>query len=137
MLMAVACSPITETRGLILDKEQIENIKIGQTRQPQIREQFGTPTLKSTFSDNVWIYTGSRVEQWAFFEPTVTKHRSVLIEFNEDGVVRDKRVLSKAQLREVDLNPETTPTAGRGLSILQQLLGNIGRFEGQQQEQRR
>ena len=50
------------------------------------------------------------------------------IEFDEQGTVSriDRHDLNGA--REIDLVDRETPTSGNELSVLEQFLGNIGRF---------
>ena len=59
---------------------------------------------------------------------TVVAQDVVAIEFDDQGLVNriDRHDLNGA--REIDLVDRETPTAGNELTVLEQFLGNIGRF---------
>jgi len=52
----------------------------------------------------------------------------VAIHFDPSGVVEDVKVYGPDDARQVKLVDRTTPTAGKEITVLQQLLGNVGRF---------
>jgi len=52
----------------------------------------------------------------------------VAIDFDKDGVVRDLRRRSLADGEPIQPNPNATPAPGREFSLLEQLIGNFGKF---------
>ena len=58
--------------------------------------------------------------------------QSVAVEFDADDVVASVNVYGLEDGRIVDLQTRTTPTQGRQLTIMQQLLGNLGTLTGEQ-----
>jgi outer membrane protein assembly factor BamE (lipoprotein component of BamABCDE complex) len=60
----------------------------------------------------------------------VIDRRVVAIEFDQNDIVTAMNEYGLEDGRVIDLQTRTTPTHGRKLTILQQLLGNIGRFSG-------
>ena len=48
--------------------------------------------------------------------------------FSEQGVLRDIRTLDQADALPVSMASQTTPSPGTEASFMQQLLGNIGRY---------
>lgn len=55
----------------------------------------------------------------------------VAISFTPQGVVKDIQIMDKSAGRELDIVDRETPTPGKDESILQQMLGNLGRFRKQ------
>jgi hypothetical protein len=53
------------------------------------------------------------------------------VRFDEKGRVAGVARLGLDEAREVEIVERTTPTASNEMSVLQQLLGNIGRFTDQ------
>jgi outer membrane protein assembly factor BamE (lipoprotein component of BamABCDE complex) len=58
----------------------------------------------------------------------------VTIEFDESGIVSDVRTRDVTAALAVEPSPDATRTLGNELTLLQQLLGNIGRFNTQPQD---
>ena len=52
----------------------------------------------------------------------------LVVAFDGNGRVSGTRTYTLADARDVDPVDRVTPTEGRELTLLQQLLGNIGRF---------
>ncbi|MFQ5566514.1 MAG: outer membrane protein assembly factor BamE, partial [Paracoccaceae bacterium] len=72
------------------------------------------------------------VEQYLYHEPAVTDRRVVSVQFDANDVVSGVNVYGLEDGRIIDLQTRTTPTHGRELTILQQLLGNLGTLTGEQ-----
>ena len=90
----------------------------------------GTPSAVSTFDNEAWYYVGSRTSRFAFLEPEILERTVLVIRFDKDGIVRQVERLSKEDGRDVQVVERKTPTRGRELTILEQLIGNVGRFGG-------
>ena len=54
----------------------------------------------------------------------------MVVKFDEAGTVADVRELDQNAGKEVELVERTTPTAGRDMNFIEQMLGNVGRFSG-------
>ena len=57
--------------------------------------------------------------------------RIVAVRFDANDVVEDVDTYGVEDGRVIDLATQTTPTQGRQLTVLQQVLGNIGRITGE------
>lgn len=121
-----ACTPVRETRGLFLTPEQIAKVQPGATRT-DVLQAIGTPTTTSVFDDNAWYYIGQKTEKKAFFDAKVTDRRIFEVRFDANGqVISAQEVDAKAE--DIQLATRKTPTSGHSMTLSQQLLGNIGRF---------
>ena len=109
--------------------EATEKIAPGKQTREQVQETLGTPSTRGNFAgDEIWFYIGKRTETTAFFAPDVLEHQVLEIRFGEDGrVSRVSQIdaTKAAKPRPVD---RETPTEGKKLTILEQFIGNIGRF---------
>lgn len=127
-LAAGACTPSVDLRGNLPTPESLAQIKPGKTTRDEVQALLGTPSTTATFGDESWQYISSRTETTAFFKPEVKERKVVSISFDRSGVV--KEVLERGledgiAVKAVD---RETPTAGKELSILEQLVGNVGKF---------
>ena len=89
----------------------------------------GSPSSVSVLDGQDWYYIGSRFRTFAFFGPEVLERQVVAITFDPNGVVQSLDALGAENGREVRLVERETRTRGNDLTIVQQLLGNVGRFE--------
>lgn len=128
VLMAGACSPRINVHGNLPEDETISEIRPGESSRNQVVSLLGTPSTMSTFQDDVWYYIGQRDEQVAFFKPDILERKVLKVQFGTNDVVSDKQLYTLAEGQEIDLVERETPTEGQDITILQQLLGNIGRF---------
>ena len=122
-----ACSPMKEVRGNMLEERQVERIEPFITNKVQVQQMLGTPSAKAMFDEDIWYYVGQTTEQTAFFEPEVTQREIYAITFTEAGLVSSIREVDSAG-EEVPFVDRETPTSGHNLTLMQQLLGNIGKF---------
>jgi hypothetical protein len=65
---------------------------------------------------------------WRFFAPEVLEQQVVIISFDKDGIVSGIDRLDKENGNQVQIVERTTPTAGAEMTFLQQMFGNLGRF---------
>lgn len=122
------CEPKVAVRGNLPREHQLAAIVPGVTEDQDIRRLLGAPSLTSTFDDSVWYYMGWQTEQYAFFEPKIIDYGVHVFTFNTERILRSHALYTKDDLRRIALNPETTPTSGVEITILEELFGNIGRF---------
>lgn len=125
---ASACSPAVATRGNIVDPDRLAEIQAGSSRREDVAVVLGTPTVVGTFDPNMWYYIGQKTEKTAFFQPEVVERRVVVVQFDDQGVVKSLNTLDKAAGQDIDIVDRATPTHGRELTFLEQMLGNVGRF---------
>ncbi|MGQ9367266.1 outer membrane protein assembly factor BamE [Azospirillum sp. ST 5-10] len=133
-LAATACAPTVATRGNLTDTEQVAAIKEGQSRREDVAALLGTPTQIGTFDPNVWYYIGQRTEKTAFFQPEVVERKVLIVAFDPGGVVSEVKQLDASAGQDIEVVSRTTPTHGRELGFLEQMLGNFGRFGAKEQQ---
>ena len=125
-----ACSPTLDIHGNIPKPEIVEGVVAGTSTKEQVSGMLGTPSAVATFDDDAWYYVGKRTSRIAFLEPEILERHVLVIRFDAGGIVRQVERLDKEDGRAVDVVARTTPTRGRELTVIEQLIGNIGRFGG-------
>jgi outer membrane protein assembly factor BamE (lipoprotein component of BamABCDE complex) len=123
-----ACAPRIAQRGNLPREDQLSKIVIGKQTRRDVAKILGTPSTQGVFDDKIWYYISRKTEKYAFFDPKVVDEQVVAIYFNDQNVVQAIYRYDKDDLRKVGMIDRVTPTAGKELSILEQLLGNLGRF---------
>ena len=122
------CAGRVDTRGNLADPEVVGQITPGQSTRGTVQDLLGSPTTVATFDDRTWYYIGRKTEKLAFFEPKTLEEEVVAVHFDPNGVVENVKVYGPDDTHKVKLVDRTTPTAGKEITFLQQLLGNVGRF---------
>jgi outer membrane protein assembly factor BamE (lipoprotein component of BamABCDE complex) len=122
------CQPKILQHGNVPDEDQVVQIQPGIDDKNRVQQVLGSPSTTSTFGPVTWYYVSKKTSQIAFFEPRVVDQGVLAISFNPQGIVEDLKVYDQSDGRLVAMVDRTTPTHGNQLTIIQQLLGNIGRF---------
>ncbi len=128
VVVVAACASRVENRGNLPDPELLSGIKPGEASREQVAQILGSPSSVAVFDQETWYYISEKTETLAFFEPEVTTRNVVIVRFDTKGVVKGVETLGLAQGREVEPIERITPTAGREYTVMEQLIGNLGRF---------
>ncbi len=130
VIAVTACSPRIATRGNLPDPDLLANIEVGRVNKRDVVELIGSPSSTEPFKGESWYYISERTETRAFFEPTVLERKVIIIRFDAKGIVKEMKTLGLKDGRDIAMVDRVTPTAGNEMTILKQLFGNVGRFEG-------
>lgn len=124
-----ACAPTIGSHGFQAIDAKPQDIVAGTDTKETVLARLGSPSTTSTFeSDSVWYYMSQMTERYTYNKPQVSQRTVTEITFNEaDGKVAAVRTLGLDDGRSIGMNGRETPTRGRQLTILEQLLGNVGR----------
>ena len=123
-----ACTPTVENRGNLPTPEALAKIKPGLTTEDEVQALLGTPSSTMTYGEDVWLYISMQTESVAFFTPEEKQRKVLSISFDKAGKVAKIDTLGLKDGETVTPISRETPTAGKQLSLIEQLLGNVGRF---------
>jgi outer membrane protein assembly factor BamE (lipoprotein component of BamABCDE complex) len=128
VLFLGACSTTVENHGHRIDEERLAQIRPGASSRGDVASLLGTPSTLASFDDRTWYYVGRRVEEENFFDRDLEAQDVVRVRFDEIGVVEAVDRFELADARSVDPVDDETPTGGNELNVVEQFIGNIGRF---------
>ncbi len=128
-LALAACSPPVELRGNLPDPTSIAQVVPGKTTKAEVTRLMGSPTNISTFDTSTWYYIARRSVRDALSEPQLTGQTVYVVQFDDTGVVKSFQQQDNNNT-EVAMIARTTPASGKELSVIEQLLGNFGKFAG-------
>jgi outer membrane protein assembly factor BamE (lipoprotein component of BamABCDE complex) len=126
-LGAAACTPVTAYNGFQAREEKPADLKVGEDTKSTTLTKLGTPSQVATFEPNIWFYISQVTDKYAYYNPRMKSRDVVAVTFGDDEKVKDVKVLSLKNGYQVAYSKRETPTRGRELTVLEQLLGNVGR----------
>lgn len=126
-LLPLACSPTVAERGNLLADAQLAEIHPQDSTRSDVLRVLGSPTTKSTFNENIWYYIGQETEKRGILDPEVTNERVIVVAFNEEGYVDAIEEVDSNRL-DIPYARDKTPTYGNETTVMQQLLGNLGKY---------
>lgn len=123
-----ACSPISSYSGFQTIDSDPKDVKVGTDTKSTVRAKLGSPSVQSTFDPNVWFYVNQMKERVAFRRARVTARNVTAITFNKESeMVETVDVYTLKDGKVIAFNNRETPTRGREMTVLEQLLGSVGR----------
>ena len=125
---ANGCSSTVDTHGAVLRESVVAQLRPGVHTQDDVVQLLGSPSSKAPFDPGTWYYIGEKSEYIAFFDPKVTERKVLVLRFDETGRLASMGSLSAEDGKQVAFVERETPTAGHELGFIEQLLGNMGRF---------
>ena len=130
VLSLISCAPTLAQRGQLVPPEQLAQLKTGAMTRGDVIAKIGTPTSIAPFDDNTWYYIGEDTSQSAFFNPKIVQRRVVQLQFDKDGLLKTITEKSAKDAQAVPVAKQTTRVDGEDPTVLQQLIGNVGRYDG-------
>ena len=112
--------------GYVVDQEAVDLVPVGASRE-QALLTLGTPSSTATFDNVVFYYISQkRTRSVAFQKPKLVEQSILAIYLNKDGVVERRANYTLQDGKVFDMISRTTPTGGKDLTFLQQLLSGVG-----------
>ena len=131
LLSLGACSLVQTPRtlhGNKVDPDLLKELVPGTSTKKDVTSLIGSPTARATFDDNQWIYISETTHTRIGRLPGVLKQDVVVMNFDPAGTLRTIKRLNEDDGRDVSVASGATPSPGSEASVLQQLLGNVGRY---------
>jgi outer membrane protein assembly factor BamE (lipoprotein component of BamABCDE complex) len=127
-LGASACTPNVDVRGNLPHADLLAQVAVGKSTRDDVLSLLGSPSSVNTFGEESWNYISARTESVAFFAPETKERKVVTVVFNRAGVVKQLDAKGLEDGKELQVVDRETPSAGKELNFLQQMVGNVGRF---------
>ncbi len=121
------CTPVVSRHGNMVQSFQVEQVKVGQSTRSDVLHILGSPTTQSTFNPDVWYYIGQETEKYGILDQEINEELILVVMFNNEGIVETIAPFD-SERQDIPYERSKTPTHGNELTFMQQLLGNLGRF---------
>jgi outer membrane protein assembly factor BamE (lipoprotein component of BamABCDE complex) len=127
-ILAASCTATVDNRGNLPAPDQLALIKPGKSTRDDVQALLGSPSSTLNYGDESWQYISARSETVAFFKPKFVDRTVVSIVFDRAGLVKNVVTRNMEDGQQIEIVDRETPTAGKELGILEQVIGNVGRF---------
>jgi len=133
-LALAGCDAIVDQRGFAPTPGSVEKLELETQSREDVIRLIGSPSSVATFNPNVWYYITQRQETYAFLKPMLTEQKVLQLTFNEAGRLQALKAYDLNDAKDIAMVSRITPTSGKELTVLEQILGNVGRFSGPKQD---
>lgn len=148
ILATGACTPMTTYSGFQVVESNPADVKVGEDTKSTVLSKLGSPSATSltrsenaqpgeeiksgsTIDSNLWFYMSQVTDRVAFYKPRVAKRDVVAVAFDPTSQqVASVNTYTLEDGKVIAFNGRETPTRGREITILEQLLGNVGQGGG-------
>ena len=130
-LSMTACGwllPPPQTRGNKVEQEQLKELVPGTSTKADVTALIGSPTQRAMFDENTWLYITEVTRPRLGQTLGVLDQDVVVLSFDDRGVLSGVKTVTRNDAIPVAVIARTTPSPGTEASFMQQLLGNIGKF---------
>jgi len=128
------CDNTVDQRGFAATPGSVEKLEVGAQSREDVVRLIGSPSAVATFNPNIWYYISETQEYWAFTKPKISAQKVIQVTFNDDGRVSAIKNYDLKDAQDIQMVQRITPTSGKELTILEQVLGNVGKFTGPKKE---
>ena len=128
-ILAAACEPTIISPGHVWRGTSAEEIQPGVDTRAAVFQRIGSPTAEGLEQGTPWIYVSDREMKRGARSPVALEQQVVVIRFDSQDRVQSVDVLGPEDRIDIAISAQETLARGQELTLLQQLLGNVGRFE--------
>ena len=124
-----ACAPIIRNHGYIPRESELATLAVGADSRDEVIAKIGRPSTTSLLGDQSLYYVQSRFRNFAFLPPLEVNREVLALSFLPDGRLGNVERFGLERGRVVQLEPRITGPVFADRTFINQLFGNIGRFD--------
>ena len=125
-----ACSlkKVTKHHGVhFLNKKQ-EKLTVNQSNKNDILKLLGSPSSKSTFDNDLWIYIERKTDNSSllkFGKEKILLNNVLILEINSMGILEKKEFLDQDDMKNIKFTEQTTENQFKKNSFLYDFLSSM------------
>lgn len=123
-----ACTEIVRNHGYTPSEEDLATIAVGKDTRDTVAFKIGRPSAGGLMQDGGWYYVQSRWSHRGASAPKEVDRQVVAVSFDPRGRVSNIERFGLADGQVVALSRRVTDTNIKGIGLIRQLMGNLGRF---------
>ncbi len=123
-----ACSAVYRNHGYVPAEDELALVEVGVDTMDTVGQKIGRPSTGGLLNNEGWYYVQSRYRHFGPREPKEIERQVVAVTFNEAGVVENVASFGLEDGKVIEISRRVTATNIKGIGLIRQLLGNIGRI---------
>lgn len=128
LLAITACTNIDRKHGYVPSEEDLAEIVVGVDTKDTVADLVGRPTTQGLLAGSGWFYVKSKFRTYGIRQNQEIDREVVSITFDENDVVTNIEHFGLEDGQVVAFSRRVTDSNIKGISILRQLFGNVGRI---------
>lgn len=132
LIVLAACTTIYRNHGYIPNAEDLAKVTVGESTQEDVARDVGRPTSTGLLTGGAWYYVGSKFRYYGARAPKEVERQVVVVSFDDKGVVENVEKFGLERGEVVVISRRVTRSSVKGLSVIRQLLANVGNFSASQ-----
>jgi outer membrane protein assembly factor BamE (lipoprotein component of BamABCDE complex) len=128
----LSCTAVYRNHGYAPTETDLALLTVGKDTRDTVQAAVGPPSATGLLTADAWYYVQSRFRLFGPREPEEIERQVVAISFAEDGTITNIERFGLEEGRVVALSRRVTETNIKGVTLIQQLLGNFGRIDAGQ-----
>ena len=128
-LLLQACSPQFRNHGYVPPESALSALTYGVDTRETVSATLGRPTTTGLLGDSTFYYVQSRFRTFAYQAPEEIEREVLAVSFAPNGTLGNIERFDLEDGRVVQLSGRTTAEIFADRTFINQLLGNVGRFD--------
>ena len=127
-----SCSPINKQHGYLYEDmlssaDELSQFKLESTTESDVLLALGSPSIKISDINNIWIYLVSLKEQKIFENDEILFQSVIRFEFNKDGLLVSKKLINERDFTEIAFSNDKTRIITNNYGITDQIFESFTR----------
>ncbi|WP_440672866.1 outer membrane protein assembly factor BamE domain-containing protein [Candidatus Pelagibacter sp. HIMB1715] len=128
ILSNCSLKPVVKHHGVPLLDKKNENLFVNKTNRNDIIKLLGTPSTKSKFNNDIWIYIERKQTQTILKNlgrMKIYKNNVLVLEIDKYGILKKKEFFNQNDMNKLTITGATTDTTYRTDSFIYELLSSM------------
>ena len=131
-LLAAGCTAIYRNHGYVPTEEDLAQVTVGKSTRDDVATAIGRPSSTGVLEGSAWYYVGSRWKYYGALPPKEIDRQVVAVSFDGADKVANVERFGMERGEVVVLSRRVTASSVKGMGVIRQLLGSLGRVSAGQ-----
>jgi outer membrane protein assembly factor BamE (lipoprotein component of BamABCDE complex) len=127
-MVVAGCSATYRNHGYIPPEDELQELVVGIDTRATVEDLVGPPSSGGILEQGNYFYVRSRTKTLGLRAPREIEREVLAVSFDGEGVLSNIETFGLEEGRVVRLTRRVTASSVTDVSIVRQLLGNIGRI---------